>query len=95
LLLFRVGEACDIEDYDEYKAVVKSILEAKPSKPIVLIVELVQIQKHGKVNLYRFLSIHIRFNHHEQKRSRGDDSPESSGSDEVDDDPVCASNIFQ
>lgn len=55
LLLFRVGEACDIEDYDKYKAIVKSILEAKPSKPIVLTIELVQIQKHGKVKLCHFL----------------------------------------
>jgi hypothetical protein len=28
---FRVGEACDIEDYEEYKVVVASILERKPT----------------------------------------------------------------
>jgi hypothetical protein len=52
--LFRVGEACDIEDYDEYKAVVKGILETKPSKPLNLTIELAQIHKYGKVNCVVF-----------------------------------------
>jgi len=49
-----MGEACNIEDYKEYKGVVKSILKTKPSKPISLIIELVQIQKHSKVNYIAF-----------------------------------------
>jgi hypothetical protein len=85
----RVGEACDIEDCDEYKAVAKSIIETKPSKPLVLTVELVQIHKHAKVKIMSFLPVQIQFNHHEQKRSRGDDSPESSGNEEDDEDAVC------
>jgi hypothetical protein len=50
LFLFRVGEACDVEDYDEYRAIVLNILKMKPTKPISVVVELLQIQKHCKVS---------------------------------------------
>jgi len=50
LLPLRVREACDIEDYNEYKTIVETILKTRPSKLIGLTTELAQIQKHGKVN---------------------------------------------
>jgi hypothetical protein len=50
LFPFRVGEACNIEDYEEYRVLIRNMLKTKPRKPVSIIVELTQIQKHCKVS---------------------------------------------
>ncbi|RDB20288.1 hypothetical protein Hypma_012690 [Hypsizygus marmoreus] len=44
----KVAEACDIEDFAEYEAMVNVVLENKPNKPIGVTVELVQVEKYAK-----------------------------------------------